>query len=139
MLAASTDYISASGIAKYLSEPCRSSLRFEILEETASTNLTAREAGERGEGSGLVVIARRQTHGRGRRGRKFFSDGGGIYMSVLLRRPGMTGAAAARLTTNAALAVARRSRRRRRWRRRGRRQVLSRSRRSGRRRRVSSG
>lgn len=105
MLAASTDYISASGIAKYLSEPCRSSLRFEILEETASTNLTAREAGERGEGSGLVVIARRQTHGRGRRGRNFFSDGGGIYMSVLLRRPGMTGAAAARLTTNAALAV----------------------------------
>jgi BirA family biotin operon repressor/biotin-[acetyl-CoA-carboxylase] ligase len=57
--------------------------------ETGSTNADAAEAARSGAPEGLVVIAERQTAGRGRRGRSWESPArAGIAVSVLLR-PGV--------------------------------------------------
>ena len=51
-----------------------------------STNTAARELARQGAPSGTVLIADRQTGGRGRLGRSFHSPGGvGLYFSVILR------------------------------------------------------
>ena len=51
-----------------------------------STNLAARELAQSGAAAGTCVICDRQTAGRGRLGRSFYSPGGeGLYMSVILR------------------------------------------------------
>ena len=51
-----------------------------------STNTQARELAKQGAPAGTVLIADRQTGGRGRLGRAFHSPGGvGIYFSVILR------------------------------------------------------
>lgn len=50
-----------------------------------STNTTAKELAAAGASEGTVVIARRQTAGRGRLGRSFSSPEGGVYMSLILR------------------------------------------------------
>ncbi len=55
------------------------------LAETDSTNTRLLEMAREGRAvSGTVLLARRQTAGRGRRGRNFSSDTGGVYFSVLL-------------------------------------------------------
>ena len=56
-----------------------------ILPETASTNSDARALLLRGGAHGSLVVAARQTSGRGRMGRAFCSEEGGLYMSLLLR------------------------------------------------------
>jgi BirA family transcriptional regulator, biotin operon repressor / biotin---[acetyl-CoA-carboxylase] ligase len=55
------------------------------LEEVTSTNEVAKRLGREGEEEGLVVLADRQTLGRGRMGRTWSSPLGGQYLSVLLR------------------------------------------------------
>ena len=56
---------------------------FDCVE---STNDLAKTMASQGAPHGTVLMADRQTGGRGRRGRSFFSPGGmGIYMSVILR------------------------------------------------------
>ncbi len=51
-----------------------------------STNTAARELAKQGAPAGTVLIADRQTGGRGRLGRSFHSPGGvGLYFSVILR------------------------------------------------------
>jgi BirA family biotin operon repressor/biotin-[acetyl-CoA-carboxylase] ligase len=56
--------------------------------EVGSTNDIASVLAERGGDEGLVVIADRQTAGRGRLGRSWVSPAGaGIYVSVVLRPP----------------------------------------------------
>ena len=51
-----------------------------------STNTAAKEMAKQGAPHGTVLIADRQTGGRGRMGRSFQSPGGvGVYLSVLLR------------------------------------------------------
>jgi BirA family biotin operon repressor/biotin-[acetyl-CoA-carboxylase] ligase len=56
------------------------------IEETESTNAVAKKMALDGEKEGTVIIARRQSKGRGRMGRSFFSpDGKGIYMSVIIK------------------------------------------------------
>lgn len=51
-----------------------------------STNNKARELAEKGEPEGTVVVAEEQTCGRGRSGRKWYSQAyKGIWMSVILR------------------------------------------------------
>jgi len=58
----------------------------EIHDEVDSTNLLAERRGLAGAPDGLVVLADRQTAGRGRLGRSFFSPGGrSLYFSALLR------------------------------------------------------
>ena len=80
-------------------------LRFDIREEVSSTNLIAKERAQAGEAEGLVVMARRQSAGRGRLGRFFHSpEGTGLYMSLLLR-PALPATDALLLTTAAAVAV----------------------------------
>lgn len=54
-------------------------------EECTSTNDVLAGLARRGYAEGTVVLARRQTAGRGRLGRRWESPEGGIWMSVLLR------------------------------------------------------
>jgi BirA family transcriptional regulator, biotin operon repressor / biotin---[acetyl-CoA-carboxylase] ligase len=57
-----------------------------VVEETTSTNADVRAAAERGEAEGLVVIAERQSSGRGRLDRQWESPPrAGMLMSLLLR------------------------------------------------------
>ncbi len=61
--------------------------RVLVFRETASTNDLALTMGENGEAEGLVIIAERQTAGRGRFRRPWHSaDGLGLWFSVLIRR-----------------------------------------------------
>ena len=56
------------------------------LKETDSTNTYAKNLAKDGYPEGTVVIADRQTMGRGRLGRSFYSPvGSGIYMSIILK------------------------------------------------------
>jgi len=58
------------------------------LDETDSTNLQACRLGDEGEADGLVVIADRQSTGKGRLGRQWESPAGvNLYASILLRPP----------------------------------------------------
>jgi len=57
-----------------------------FFPETDSTNTRAKELAASGAPEGTLVIAERQTAGRGRKGRAWFSPSGqGIYLSVILR------------------------------------------------------
>ncbi len=78
-----------------LIEELRSGLETRIVgrelvffDETDSTNTRARELGDQGHIEGTVVIADRQTAGKGRLGRVWASPAGvNLYTSVLLRPP----------------------------------------------------
>ena len=75
------------------------------FEETTSTSEIAWRIGEEGAPHGLVVIADRQTAGRGRMKRAWLSPGGcNIYLSVLLR-PDVPPARSPELTLVAAVAL----------------------------------
>ena len=84
----------------------RAPLSLEWHEELDSTNTEAKRRAEAGADEGLVILAGRQTAGRGRLGRSFFSPAAaGLYMSLLLR-PGAYVDRPVRITTAAAAAVA---------------------------------
>lgn len=55
------------------------------INETESTNTIARELIASDAPHGTVIVADRQSAGRGRRGKSFFSPEGGIYMSVTVK------------------------------------------------------
>ncbi len=95
--------LSGAGIAKYLASPSRFWL--EVHGELPSTNETAKERAREGAGEGTVVLARRQTAGRGRFGRRFDSEDGGVYLSVILR-PSFPASDAVFVTAAAAVAMA---------------------------------
>jgi BirA family biotin operon repressor/biotin-[acetyl-CoA-carboxylase] ligase len=57
------------------------------LESCASTNDEAARLARAGAARGTVVIAERQTAGRGRDGRVWESPPGGLYLSAVLRPP----------------------------------------------------
>lgn len=76
-----------------------------ILDETDSTNAEARRRAEAGEVEPLWIAARRQTAGRGRRGRKWESESGNLASTLLLLTR-KSPAEAAQLTFAASLAVA---------------------------------
>lgn len=63
-----------------------SSLPVDLIHkaETVSTNTDAREAIEVGFTRPLVIVADRQTGGRGRQGKVFLSPSGGLYMTLAL-------------------------------------------------------
>jgi len=56
-----------------------------FFKKTGSTNDIALALAGKGCAEGTVVVAESQTKGRGRRGRKWFSPEGGIWMSIVLR------------------------------------------------------
>lgn len=77
----------------------------QVFDETDSTNTLLKVMGRQGAPEGTVLIADRQTGGRGRLGRTFLSPGGvGIYFSVLLR-PNCPPARLMHLTCAAAVAM----------------------------------
>lgn len=73
--------------------------------ELDSTNSQAKRMASK-EKEDILIIAERQTAGRGRMGRSFYSDEGGIYMSLLLH-PSFSGEEANKITVMAAVAVSR--------------------------------
>lgn len=75
-------------------------------EETDSTNRIAKRLAADGAPEGTLVVAKRQSEGRGRLGRSFFSPEGGVYMSMVLR-PHIPAERALLITACAAVAVAR--------------------------------
>lgn len=78
-----------------------------LLEEIDSTNRYVKQLASEGGSEGTVVIANRQSAGKGRMGRNFFSPAeSGIYMSVLLR-PQIELEKSTLITSVAAVAVAR--------------------------------
>ena len=80
--------------------------RIVVLETTGSTNDDARRLAAEGAPEGTVVIAERQTSGRGRLGRVWHSqDRLGLYLSLVLR-PAETPDRVGRYAVAAAVAVA---------------------------------
>lgn len=61
--------------------------RSVVLEEVGSTNREAFARAEAGETGPLWIMARRQTAGRGRSGRRWTSDIGNLYASLLVKLP----------------------------------------------------
>ena len=60
--------------------------RFHYLPETDSTNVQLKAMARQGAPHGTVVIAGRQTGGKGRLGRTFHSpENAGVYLSILIR------------------------------------------------------
>ncbi len=78
----------------------------EYLSEVDSTNLKAKNLAEGGAPEGTLVVTEKQTKGRGRRGRSWFSsEGEGIYATLILR-PAMSPGGVPRITLMTAVAVA---------------------------------
>ncbi|MEU5668861.1 biotin--[acetyl-CoA-carboxylase] ligase [Micromonospora sp. NPDC047753] len=78
--------LSATRLRRALTAPNGPWARLELRVETGSTNADVAEAARADEPEGLVVVAERQTAGRGRRGRVWQSPArAGIATSVLLR------------------------------------------------------
>lgn len=80
-------------------------VRAVILDEIDSTNEEAKRRAEAGEAGPLWILARRQTAGRGRRGRSWESKPGNLTATLLLR-PKAPPARAAQLSFAAGLAAA---------------------------------
>lgn len=75
------------------------------VQETASTNTLAKELCREGAPHGALVICKRQTDGRGRRGREWFSqDDNSLCMSIILR-PRTTAELLPRYTIASSVAV----------------------------------
>jgi BirA family biotin operon repressor/biotin-[acetyl-CoA-carboxylase] ligase len=103
-LASSSDVLSESGIRQYLSGDAQS-LTLRVFDTVTSTNLVLRDLAAQGAPEGTVIIAARQTGGRGRKGRTFFSpEYTGVYVSLLLK-PKIAPDDATLITTTAAVAV----------------------------------
>ena len=80
------DVLTEPEIRRFLGETARVGRTLVCLAEVDSTNLRARQLAAEGAADGTVVVADRQTAGRGRLGRSFQSPGGqGIYLTALLR------------------------------------------------------
>ncbi len=69
-----------------------------------STNIIAKKLAENGSAEGTVVVSCKQTGGKGRLGRSFFSPGGGVYFSLILR-PDIKAETTLFITVAAAVAV----------------------------------
>ena len=97
--------LTAEGVQARLGELARM-MSVEVTDVCVSTNLTLK-AHAATLPAWHVLIARRQTGGRGRMGRSFYSpEGSGLYISVLLR-PQLAAEDAPLITTAAAVAVCR--------------------------------
>lgn len=84
-LLAEPDKMYGPNILSRLSEECLCK-QVESFECVDSTNTKIKQLAEAGASEGLVVVAEKQTSGKGRRGRKWDSEPGiGIWMSLLLR------------------------------------------------------
>ncbi len=80
-------------------------MRILYLDETESTNLYLRQF--LGGGEDIAVVARRQSGGRGTKGRSFLSEEGGVYCSVLRFYDALPASGAFRIMAHAAVSVCR--------------------------------
>lgn len=79
------DVLSAERVHFYLPDILKAN-RVIILKSVDSTNTYAKKLAADGAENGTVIIAAKQTAGRGRRGNSFYSpDKTGLYMSVIFR------------------------------------------------------
>ncbi len=69
-------------ILKYLTNE---NVDFELFESVTSTNDLLKKEALNGVGEGKIIAALQQTNGRGRLGKSFVSNKGGMYLSILLR------------------------------------------------------
>lgn len=76
------------------------------LQTIDSTNDFARREAARGAGEGTLVVSEEQTHGRGRRGRDWFSPPGTSILMSLILRPPLKPIEAAKITLITAVALA---------------------------------
>lgn len=76
-----------------------------FFKEVDSTNDVARELADEGAEEGTMVIAERQRSGKGRRGKKWISPSGGVWMTIILR-PDVEPPKAPQLTLVTGVAVA---------------------------------
>lgn len=105
-LLSDNDRVSVPAVGRYLQTRTLGRTLL-VYPELDSTNNRLKELAGAGAETGTVVVADRQTGGKGRRGRRFFSpEGGGLYMSVLLR-PSLLMEQAGFITSCAAVATAR--------------------------------
>lgn len=72
------------------------------LEETASTNEYCKNSGIDGD---VIVIAKRQSAGKGTKGRSFYSGEGGIYLSVMRKPKSFPAGNAFEIMINSCVAV----------------------------------
>ncbi len=99
------DVFSASEIASRL-QTTWAGRNLHFFASTGSTNPDAKHFAEEGEPHGTIVVADRQTAGRGRRGRSWVSPAGtSIYFTIVVR-PKFTPDKASMITLVTALSVA---------------------------------
>lgn len=92
-------------IRKYLADYV-GNIKIETVDIIDSTNDEMKRRAAKGEEEFSLLIAEKQTNGRGTKGRSFFSpEGTGIYMTLLLR-PSYTPQQCTFLTTMAAVSCA---------------------------------
>jgi len=105
-LSKSSDPITADEIREGLCTKVFGKKNIVYLKETDSTNTRAKELAAQGAPEGTLIIAEKQTKGRGRRGRSWFSPpGGGIYFSLILR-PAISPTETPRITLMTAVVLA---------------------------------
>lgn len=81
-LSTENDLFTASSIKKHLKRECE----ILIYDEIDSSNNTAKKLAQAGMAEGTLIIAKKQTSGKGRMGRSFISnEENGLYMSLILR------------------------------------------------------
>jgi BirA family biotin operon repressor/biotin-[acetyl-CoA-carboxylase] ligase len=106
-LRGSPDVLHADDLLASLSGTPTIGRDIRVFEETTSTNDVADKLGRDGVKEGVVVLAEKQTKGRGRLGRNWVSlRGKGLWFSVLLRPP-LPPQSATRITIASATAMVR--------------------------------
>lgn len=97
---------SAQGILDICPKELAGRLDITLFDELDSTNAYLKKLARAGAEEGRIIIARRQSAGRGRLGRSFYSDAEGLYISVLIR-PHMKAESMVFVTAMTAVAMAR--------------------------------
>ena len=97
---------STQGILGICPKDLAGRLDITLFDELDSTNTYLKKLARAGAPEGRVIIARRQSAGRGRLGRSFYSDAEGLYISALIR-PHMKAEGMVFVTAMTAVAMAR--------------------------------